>query len=104
MIDFRKMVFGAALTLCAMNSYATVYETELSAAHGYVETLDGKPGASGISIPGEWRDSNGIPMNQNSLTAWTDANACAVYYFHHPIGTVTSAIKMNVKQGTTAKF
>ncbi len=104
MIDFRKMVFGAALTLCAMNSYATVYETELSAAHGYVETLDGKPGASGISIPGEWRDSNGIPMNQNSLTAWTDANACAVYYFHHPFGTVTSAIKMNVKQGTTAKF
>ena len=104
MIDFRKMVFGAALTLCAMNSYATVYETELSAAHGYVETLDGKPGASGISIPGEWRDSNGIPMTQNSLTAWTDANACAVYYFHHPIGTVTSAIKMNVKQGTTAKF
>ena len=53
MINFRKMVFGAALTLCAMNSYATVYETELSAAHGYVETLDGKPGASGISIPGE---------------------------------------------------
>lgn len=104
MINFRKMVFGAALTLCAMNSYATVYETELSAAHGYVETLDGKPGASGISIPGEWRDSNGIPMNQNSLTAWTDANACAVYYFHHPIGTVTSVIKMNVKQGTTAKF
>ena len=43
-------------------------------------------------------------MNQNSLTAWTDANACAAYYFHHPIGTVTSAIKMNVKQGTTAKF
>ena len=41
MIDFRKMVFGAALTLCAKNSYATVYETELSAAHGYVETLDG---------------------------------------------------------------
>ena len=65
MINFRKMVFGAALTLCAMNSYATVYETELSAAHGYVETLDGKPGASGISIPGERRDSNGIPMNQN---------------------------------------
>ena len=104
MINFRKMVFGAVLTLCAMNSYATVYETELSAAHGYVETLDGKPGASGISIPGEGRDSNGIPMNQNSLTAWTDANACAAYYFHHPIGTVTSAIKMNVKQGTTAKF
>lgn len=104
MIDFKKMVFGAALTLCAMSSYATMYETELSAAHGYVETLDGKPGASGISIPGEWRDSNGIPMNQNSLTAWTDANACAVYYFHHPIGPVTSAIKMNVKQGTTAKF
>ena len=51
MIDFRKMVFGAALTLCAMNSYATVYETELSAAHGYVETLDGKPGPRASVFP-----------------------------------------------------
>ena len=104
MIDFKKTAYCALIALYTINANATVYETELSAAHGYVETLDGKPGASGISIPGEWRDSNGIPMTQNSLTAWTDANACAVYYFHHPIGTVTSAIKMNVKQGTTAKF
>lgn len=87
-----------------MNANATIYETELSAAQGYVETLDGKAGASGISIPGEWRDSNGIPMNQNSLTAWTDANACAVYYFHQPAATVTNTIKLNVKKGYSAKF
>ena len=87
-----------------MNANATVYETELSAAQGYVETLDGKPGASGIYIPGEGRDNNGIAMNNNSLSAWTNANACAVYYFHQPAATVTNTIKLNVKKGYNAKF
>ena len=87
-----------------MNANATVYETELSAAQGYVETLDGKPGASGIYIPGEGRDNNGIATNNNSLSAWTNANACAVYYFHQPAATVTNAIKLNVKKGYSAKF
>lgn len=104
MIDFKKTVYCALIALYTMNANATVYETELSAAQGYVETLDGKAGASGISIPGEWHDSNGIPMNQNSLTAWTDANACAVYYFHQPAATVTNTIKLNVKKGYSAKF
>lgn len=87
-----------------MNANATVYETELSAAQGYVETLDGKPGASGIYIPGEGRDNNGIATNNNNLSAWTNANACAVYYFHQPAATVTNAIKLNVKKGYSAKF
>lgn len=87
-----------------MNAHATAYETELSAAQGYVETLDGKPGASGITIPGEGRDANGIAMNNNSLSAWTNANACAVYYFHQPAATVTNTIKLNVKKGYSAKF
>lgn len=87
-----------------MNANATVYETELSAAQGYVETLDGKPGASGINIPGEGRDNNGIATNYNSLSAWTNANACAVYYFHQPAATVTNTIKLNVKKGYSAKF
>lgn len=87
-----------------MNANATVYETELSAAQGYVETLDGKPGASGIYIPGEGRDNNGIATNNNSLSAWTNANACAVYYFHQPAATVTNTIKLNVKKGYNAKF
>ena len=87
-----------------MNANATVYETELSAAQGYVETLDGKPGASGIYIPGEGRDNNGIATNYNSLSAWTNANACAVYYFHQPAATVTNTIKLNVKKGYNAKF
>ena len=87
-----------------MNANATVYETELSAAQGYVETLDGKPGASGIYIPGEGRDNNGIATNNNSLSAWTNANACAVYYFHQPAATVTNTIKLNVKKGYSAKF
>lgn len=87
-----------------MNANATVYETELSAAQGYVETLDGKPGASGIYIPGEGRDANGIATNYNSLSAWTNANACAVYYFHQPAATVTNTIKLNVKKGYSAKF
>ena len=104
MIDFKKTVYCALIALYTMNANATVYETELSAAQGYVETLDGKPGASGIYIPGEGRDDNGIATNYNSLTAWTDANACAVYYFHQPAATVTNTIKLNVKKGYNAKF
>ena len=104
MIDFKKTVYCALIALYTMNANATVYETELSAAQGYVETLDGKPGASGIYIPGEGRDTNGIAMNNNSLSAWTNANACAVYYFHQPAATVTNTIKLNVKKGYNAKF
>lgn len=104
MIDFKKTVYCALIALYTMNANATVYETELSAAQGYVETLDGKPGASGIYIPGEGRDNNGIAMNNNSLSAWTNANACAVYYFHQPAATVTNTIKLNVKKGYSAKF
>ena len=104
MIDFKKTVYCALIALYTMNANATVYETELSAAQGYVETLDGKPGASGIYIPGEGRDDNGIATNYNSLSAWTNANACAVYYFHQPAATVTNTIKLNVKKGYSAKF
>ena len=104
MIDFKKTVYCAFIALYTMNANATVYETELSAAQGYVETLDGKPGASGIYIPGEGRDNNGIATNNNSLSAWTNANACAVYYFHQPAATVTNTIKLNVKKGYSAKF
>ena len=104
MIDFKKTVYCALIALYTMNANATVYETELSAAQGYVETLDGKPGASGIYIPGEGRDNNGIATNYNSLSAWTNANACAVYYFHQPAATVTNTIKLNVKKGYNAKF
>ena len=63
MIDFKKAVYCALIALYTINVHATVYETELSAAQGYVETLDGKPGASGIYIPGEGRDDNGIATN-----------------------------------------
>ena len=104
MIDFKKTVYCAFIALYTMNANATVYETELSAAQGYVETLDGKPGASGIYIPGEGRDDNGIATNYNSLSAWTNANACAVYYFHQPAATVTNTIKLNVKKGYSVKF
>ena len=69
-----------------------------------METLDGKPGASGIYIPGEGCDNNGIATNYNSLSAWTNANACAVYYFYQPAATVTNTIKLNVKKGYSAKF
>lgn len=104
MIDFKKTAYCALIALYTINANATVYETELSAAQGYVETLDGKPGASGIYIPGEGRDNNGIATNYNSLSAWTNANACAVYYFHQPAATVTNSIKLNVKKGYSAKF
>lgn len=104
MDNFKKTTLGAAIALFSMSMQAQTTMTELSAAHGYVETLDGKPGASGISIPGENRDANGRPQNQRSLTAWTDANSCAVYYFHHSISTVTNLIRLNVKADATATF
>ena len=91
MICLKKSMLGAAIALFAMNTQAANVETELSAAHGYVETLDGKVGATGISIPGEDRDANGHPMNNRSLTSWTNANACAVYYFHHAISKIGRA-------------
>lgn len=78
--------------------------SEISAAQGYVETLDGKVGASGISIPGEERDAQGRPQLLRKLTAWNSADACAVYYFHHPAATVTADMKLTVKSGSTAKF
>ena len=39
----------------------TCMETELYAAHGYVETTDGTVGASGINMPGEALNSSGRP-------------------------------------------
>lgn len=103
MRELKKIVLSAALGVFSLSG-AEAVEAELSAAHGYVETKSGAVGASGISIPGENRDANGRPELNNSLTSWTDANACAVYYFHNPAATVAHSIKLNVKILRTAKF
>lgn len=83
---------------------AKVYEGVASAAHGYVETLDGQPGASGIRIPGEERGSDGLPQNVRQLTNWTNRNACAVYFFHHPKARVSTVMRLTIRKGQKVKF
>ena len=83
---------------------AAVTTTELSAAHGYVESTSGQLGYSGIYMPGENRGEDGRPLMNNSLTSWTDSKACAVYYFHHPVATITNIMNISVKKWATAKF
>lgn len=102
--ELKRTFLSVVLGLTAFSVPTQAVETELSAAHGYVESVSGKVGVGGINIPGESRDDSGRPQNVNSLTSWTDANACAVYYFHHPAATVSHSIKLNVKLWNTAKF
>ena len=77
--------------------YADTYTT-LSAGHGYVETRSGQPGASGISIPEESR-VDGLPAVERQLTGWTDGNAMAVYYVHHPAETVDVTMRLTARAG-----
>lgn len=83
---------------------AKVYETVASAAHGYVETLDGAPAASGINIPGEQRGDDGLPKNVRQLTNWTNKNSCAVYFFHHPRAKVATAMRLTIPKGKKVTF
>lgn len=82
----------------------TVYTSEASAAHGYVESVDGAYGFKGISIPGENCDSTGLPMLTRKLTAWTSLQARAAYYFHHPAAQVKSYMTINAKTGKKVSF
>lgn len=82
----------------------SVYTSEASAAHGYVESIDGAYGFNGISIPGENCDSTGLPMLTRKLTAWTSLQARAAYYFHHPAAQVKSYMTLNVKTGGKVSF
>lgn len=81
-----------------------LYTSEVSAAHGYVETLSGGVGATGISIPGEDRGDGGIPKMERSLTKWTDAKSCAVYYFHHPKAKVNTSMRLTVTNNKEVTF
>lgn len=78
-------------------------ETVLSAAHGYVETLEGVPGATGINIPEEVRE-NGQAQVTRKLTDWISGNAMAVYYFNHPQGVIDTQMKLTVKKDAEVSF
>lgn len=104
MKQISKLLLFATLSAPALATETMAIETELSAAHGYVETLDGVVGATGINIPGEDRGDDGRPKMERKLTSWTSANACAVYYFHHPAATVTNTLYLHVKTWRTARF
>lgn len=77
--------------------------TVLSAAHGYVETRAGQPGASGISIPEEAR-VDGLPAAEKQLTNWTDGDAMAVYYVHHPADTVDVQTTLTARSGRLVRL
>lgn len=78
-------------------------ETVLSAAHGYVETLEGAPGATGINIPEEVRE-NGQAQVTRKLIDWISGNAMAVYYFNHPQGVIDTQMKLTVKKDAEVSF
>lgn len=101
---FPRLLLSVALFVPALSLYVHAVETELSAAHGYVETTDGTVGASGINMPGEALNSSGRPQMNNTLSAWTSTSVCAVYYFHHPAATVSNTLKLNIKALQTVRF
>lgn len=107
----NKFLFSFILSAASLNGMATslsddetLYFSEASAAHGYVESVDGKVGFSGINIPGEDRDDNGLPKLEKKLTSWTSTSACAVYFFHHPAARVKTSIKLTVPAGKKVNF
>lgn len=104
MNKLSTLLLCAVLSAQAFCSKVHAIETELSAAHGYVETTDGKVGAVGINIPSEALNSSGRPQMNNTLSAWTSTSVCAVYYFHHPAATVSNTLKLNIKALQTARF
>lgn len=79
-------------------------EYSAPASHGYVESLDGKFAAGGITIPGADRDSDGLPTYTAKLTNWTSLKSQAVYYFHHPRGTVNTSMVYTATKNRTVKF
>lgn len=83
-------------------SYSSVVSV-VSAGHGYVESKDGKPGASGISIPEETR-SNGTLLVTKQLTNWSNPSSIAAYYFNHPKDTVDTKMVLTVASGKTLKM
>lgn len=94
---------GAAQTDGVAKARGTTYTSVASAAHGYVE-IDSVPGKTGINIQGENRGSDGRPKNERKLTNWTNPNAHAVYYFHHPSGSVSTSMKLTVQKGRTVRL
>lgn len=104
MNKLSTLLLCAVLSAQAFSSKVHAIETELSAAHGYVETTDGKVGAVGINIPSEALNSSGRPQMNNTLSAWTSTSVCAVYYFHHPAATVSNTLKLNIKALQTVRF
>lgn len=68
MNKLSTLLLCAVLSAQAFCSKVHAIETELSAAHGYVETTDGKVGAAGINIPSEALNSSGLnPAKRNVL-------------------------------------
>ena len=81
--------------------YAPQYSVS-GAGHGYVETVDGKVGGRGISIPED--RVNGVAGTTKKLTKWTNGKAMAVYYFNHPVDVVDTEMYLKLVEGSSVSF
>lgn len=102
MIMIKKYLIAAIIALPASISAQTT--NDVSAGWGYVETLDGEAGASGIGMPGASYGRGGTPSTDYKLTSWTNPSAMAVYYFHHPKDEMNMKALMTIESGATVKL
>lgn len=70
--------------------------------HGYVESLDGKPGATGISLPED--RVNGLAGTTKKLTDWKKGDVMAVYYIHHPKGVMDTEMDLTITRNSNVSF
>lgn len=78
--------------------------SQVSAGHGYIESLDKHPGANGINIPEEVRGGENGLLVTRKLTDWESPSAMAVYYFNQPKDVVDTKMVLTVKQGKNVKL
>jgi len=93
------------LALLALSSHCFSQTTnDVSSGWGYVETLSGGVGASGIGMPGASYGRGGTPSTAYKLTSWINPNAMAVYYFHHPKDEISTKALITITNGATVKL
>lgn len=97
-------VYADSLQVALTAQTYSAVASAASAAQGYVESRDGKPGVGGITIPEAPRDANNLPTFERQLTNWTSTEAMAVYYFWHPQAVVDTRMVMTAALGQQVNF
>lgn len=97
-------VYADSLQVALTAQTYSAVASAASAAQGYVDSRDGKPGVGGITIPEAPRDANNLPTFERQLTNWTSTEAMAVYYFWHPQAVVDTRMVMTAALGQQVNF